>query len=637
MAGTWHKLPTLCAQKLTEGIWQCRNWADRGYLSCDRWADEGSWQCDRWADEGSWECSQWADHGHSACSNWGTEWHSRCCDWWPCSWFCDALVWIAEQVCHAWYWVANWVCQAWFWLARWVCKAWFWLARWVCKAWFWVTQWVCLAWQYISRVFCLSNFNGGTMFLLTDGTVMLNENVGNDGTRRWWKLTPDENGNYFNGQWSRLADSINSHRYYASSVLADGRVIVCGGEYSDASPVVQDETAVSEIYDPVANSWSSITPPAGWTQIGDGACTVLADGRFLLGNAINNLTSVWDPATGTWSPSVGKNDNTSEESWVLLPDGSVLAPECQGAPASEKYIPGAVGTAGSWQVDSNVPVNLVETSSLEIGPGILLNDGRAFFVGATNQTALYTPPAIRTNNGTWNAGPVFPNINRQTLGIKDGPGCLMPSGNVLLGAAPVDGKVNSFLSPTYFFEFDGTNLNRTTDPPTSDTPVFMGRMLLIPTGEVLFAREDSADVYGYREENARIQGSWRPVVTQCPQGIQRGTTIVLEGRQFNGLSQAVGYGDDAWSPTNYPLVRIVNRATGHVRYCRTHDHTTTDAAGNTVTSMGVATGAALIQTRVDIPADIEIGDSLLFVVANAIESEPCNVVIFDERKRPEGA
>ena len=79
--------------------------------------------------------------------------------------------------------------------------------------------------------------------------------------------------------------------------------------------------------------------------------------------------------------------------------------------------------------------------------------------------------------------------------------------------------------------------------------------------------------------------------------------------------------------TNYPLVRIVNNQSNHVKYCRTHDHTTVDAKGNIVPSMGVATGAAVITTNVDIPNDIESGDSMLFVVANGIPSQPFAVTV----------
>jgi hypothetical protein len=75
-------------------------------------------------------------------------------------------------------------------------------------------------------------------------------------------------------------------------------------------------------------------------------------------------------------------------------------------------------------------------------------------------------------------------------------------------------------------------------------------------------------------------------------------------------------------------VRIVNKQSGHVRYCRTFNHTTVDGSGNAIPSMGVATGAAVITTNVVIPDDIELGDSSLFVVANGIPSQPFDVAIW---------
>ena len=46
--------------------------------------------------------------------------------------------------------------------------------------------------------------------------------------------------------------------------------------------------------------------------------------------------------------------------------------------------------------------------------------------------------------------------------------------------------------------------------------------------------------------------------------------------------------------------------------------------------MGVATGSAVITTNVAVPADIEFGDSALFVVANGIASAPVDVSVSQE-------
>ena len=92
---------------------------------------------------------------------------------------------------------------------------------------------------------------------------------------------------------------------------------------------------------------------------------------------------------------------------------------------------------------------------------------------------------------------------------------------------------------------------------------------------------------------------------------------LITGTQFNGLTQGAAYGDDFQDATNYPLVRIVNNATGHVSYCRTHDHST----------MGVATGRTQVSTRFDVPSDVEPGASRLYVVANGIPSGPVSVIV----------
>src|SRR6516162_6277214 len=118
--------------------------------------------------------------------------------------------------------------------------------------------------------------NGITFtLLLTDGTVMAQ-----DGTyfNQWWKLTPDINGSYLNGTWTQLASLPVSYSPYASAeaVLADGRVVVMGGEYSGPN---SDFTLTNEgaIYDPRTDTWTTLAPPAGVDNIGDSPCAVLPD------------------------------------------------------------------------------------------------------------------------------------------------------------------------------------------------------------------------------------------------------------------------------------------------------------------------------------------------------------------------
>src|SRR5262249_17826507 len=160
-------------------------------------------------------------------------------------------------------------------------------------------------------------------------------------------------------------------------------------------------------------------------------------------------TAIYDPVASNWIAGPTKGDSASEETWTLLPDQTVLTVQCSNIPNAEKY----VASTNKWVAASTLPVSLVESSSLEIGPAFLLPDGRVFCVGATNHTALYTRPPIPSQGGTWFAGPNFPSIDGKAIGAKDAPGCLMPNGKVLFVGGPVDGQADSYLAPTYFFEF----------------------------------------------------------------------------------------------------------------------------------------------------------------------------------------
>ena len=143
-------------------------------------------------------------------------------------------------------------------------------------------------------------------------------------------------------------------------------------------------------------------------------------------------------------------------------------------------------------------------------------------------------------------------------------------------------------------------------------------MLLLPSGEVLMVIADGqtidAEIF---TSKGRANAAWAPTITSSPRMATRGTTVQLSGTQFNGLDVGSDYGDDGSWSTNYPIVRIKNRTTGHVFYARTHDHST----------MGIATGSTIVSTMVDIPAGMETGTSTLVVVANGIASRSKQITI----------
>jgi FtsP/CotA-like multicopper oxidase with cupredoxin domain len=473
----------------------------------------------------------------------------------------------------------------------------------------------------------LPPFSVDTMLLLTDGGVMCHA----FGTSNWYKLVPDDFGGYVNGSWQPLAPMpanappnqngpANAPLYYASAVLRDGRVFVAGGEYNVNYAASVDLVAV-QIYDPVADSWTVVPNPPGWANIGDAPTCVLPDGRVLLGDIMSPRTVIFDPDTYIWFPGGNKQDPSSEETWTLLPNQTVLVPDVTAHARVEKY----VIAANQWVSDAEVPAGAdlvldVPGISIEIGPAVLMPNGKVFAAGASGHTAVYTPGPDALTPGSWAAGPDFPpDANGNPMRAFDAPACLLPNGNVLCLAGPVitAGPDAGWAGlPVNFFEYDGAVLKQVEGPPSAAGMLtFSCRFLPLPNGQVIFSSYTN-DVEVYRPDGAADARS-KPTIVKCPAHLGAGATYTLEGKQLNGLSQAACYGDDAQMATNYPLVRVRNLASNRVAYCRTHDHST----------MAVATGDAVHSTRFDVPTGIEHGPSELVVVANGIPSDPFPVTV----------
>ena len=354
-------------------------------------------------------------------------------------------------------------------------------------------------------------FNTSTMILLTDGRVMVQE----EAQAHWHALTPDSNGSYVNGTWSTLADMSFWRRYYASGVLKDGRVIVIGGEQSGGG----GDTNKGEIYDPVSDSWSPIpTPP--WAIVGDAASCILPDGRLMIGALVTPDCILYDPVTNSWSPAASKAVRSNEESWVLLPDDTIVTTQCWDPYKSEKYII----SANTWKSEGPIPARVVDPVMHEMGPGMLMYNGKVIFFGAANEhgrgkTIVYTPPAFPAGTGTWAIGPDIPPAGRKANVSNDCPATLMPNGKVLFTAANFVN--NGWGSPVLFFEYDPpsntiaaapTPPNNATFPYPQFPAIYWSRMMLLPTGQVLFSAS-SPNVQCYTPDPGP-QEAWRPTISR---------------------------------------------------------------------------------------------------------------------------
>ena len=449
-----------------------------------------------------------------------------------------------------------------------------------------------------------------TALVLTDGTVMVHEYC----TSNWHRLTPDNRGSYVNGTWSTLASMPANYGplYFASGVLPDGRVLVEGGEYNFCQGA---ETAQGAIYDPVMNTWTNVNPPMGWTEIGDAPSVILSDGTFMLGQSgylPSNAAAFFNATNLTWTiRGSGKADGFLEEGMELLPNGMVLVVDTQDVPNSEVFNPGS----SIWSSAGSTIVDLVSPFS-ETGPALLRPDGTVFAMGASVRGGAGHTAIFNTGTATWEAGPDFPNYDA----TADAPAAVLPNGDVLVETSPPGTAAPRV--PVSFYVFHGTEFLPAPSPHNTGSGggdvAFTGRLLVLPTGQILFTLADGAsmdaEIY---TPGVTFQQAWAPTIKIAPIIITRGNTYQIAGTQFNGLTQGAAYGDDAQMSSNYPLVRVTNNATKHVAYARTHDHS----------SMGVQTGPEIVSTHFDVPETMETGASSLVVVANGIPSQPISVTV----------
>ncbi len=448
--------------------------------------------------------------------------------------------------------------------------------------------------------------NASTCLLLTDGTVMCQAG---EKSHDWRLLTPDQSGGYENGAWTNLESFPNTYGplYYASAVLADGRVLIIGGEYDDGG---SNETTDGYLYDPnTSPHWNHVTAPSGWAQVGDSPSVVLPDGTFVLGDHQSSRMAKFNPTTLDFTAitSSSKADNFGEEGLTLLPDGTSLVIDAatEGGTGSEVWNSGT----GNWTSAGSTIVSMPDYGTLgpgyvpELGPAILRPDGTVIATGATLHNSVYN-----TATGLWTAVDDFPTVGSDQMVAADAPASLLPNGRVLVATSKF------FNGPTHLYEFDGQHWNAVADPSNNGRASYQGRLLLLPTGQVMFTNGTS-DIELY-QPSGTWDTSWAPTISPCPLvAVPNQINYSISGTQFNGLSQANSYGDDTQNATNYPLVRITNRKTGHVFFARTHDHS----------SMGVATGSAIVSTLFDTPASLETGPADLVVIANGIPSAACVV------------
>jgi N-acetylneuraminic acid mutarotase len=234
------------------------------------------------------------------------------------------------------------------------------------------------------------------------------------------------------GNWS-TAKPMNGARYgHSATLLPDGKVLVAGG-MNDNGYLIFLETA--EIYDPAANTWSTITPMVAARALH--SATLLPNGKVLVTGGYNgsdslSSTELYDPVKNSWSTVTPMTAARAWHSATLLPNGKVLVAGGYGSGylnGAELYNP----ATDSWSLTGSMATARRLHSATLIPGGKVLIAGGANIGGFLSGAELYDQAT-----GIWSPA------GSMTAARQSHSATFLPNGFVLItggmnGSGPLSG------------------------------------------------------------------------------------------------------------------------------------------------------------------------------------------------------
>jgi hypothetical protein len=284
------------------------------------------------------------------------------------------------------------------------------------------------------------------------------------------------------GTFSATGDMSSRRIFHSATLLTDGRVLIAGGAMIDDQGQSNITLGSAELYDPASGKFgvtgNMTTPRDGQTA------TLLPNGKVLIAGggigsgpslATHTLASaeLYDPGTGTFSPTGDMTTPRFEPQAVLLNNGSVLiaggSSPAEGLASAELYDP----STGTFTATGNMTNPWADTATLLPNGKVLITRGNPDGPGPYLSSADLYDPLIGK----------FTSAGYLTVNHTAPTATLVMNGRVLIAGGDVgDGDGPSAIAELYdpatgtFSRTGGMTAGREQDTAT-----------LLSDGSVLFA------------------------------------------------------------------------------------------------------------------------------------------------------